>query len=165
MRGRLCVSIQFWIEAVRRSKVVLPGDGQSIFHTIYAPDLAALFVAMAQADDRRAGTHNVGATELFTLAQLVSDLTTVLGTTPEIVHAPAELLLARGVRPQFDLPLWFDEGHVIADVSRAQERLGFRSAPLAESLRAIIEAYVAHPRVPLETVMEPDHLWELAHRT
>ena len=99
MRGRLCVSIEFWIEAVRRGKVVLPGDGQSMFHTVYAADLAALFVAMAEADDSRAGTYNAGATELFTLAQLVSDLITLLGTTPELVQVPPELLLSRGVRP------------------------------------------------------------------
>jgi 2'-hydroxyisoflavone reductase len=157
--------VHFWIEAVRRGKVVLPGDGQSIFHTIYAPDLARLFVSMAEADDSRAGTYNAGAIELFTLAQLVSDLTTLLGTTPEIVHVPPELLLSRGVRPQFDLPLWFDEGHVIADVSRAQERLGFRSALLAESLCATVDAYLAQPRIPLDTVTDPDQLWELANRT
>jgi 2'-hydroxyisoflavone reductase len=156
--------MHFWIEGVRRGHVVLPGEGQSIFHTIFAPDLAALFIAMAEADKSLTGTYNIGATELFTLAELVANLAALLDVTPEIAHAPVALLRERGVRPQFDLPLWFDEGHVIADVSRAGQLLGFRSTPLAESLRATIDAYLAHPRVPLDVVMDPDQLWELAHR-
>jgi hypothetical protein len=46
------------------------------------------------------------------------------------------------------------------DVARAQERLGFRSTPLAETLRATLEAYLAAPRMPLDTVMDPDTLWQ-----
>ena len=44
--------------------------------------------------------------------------------------------------------------------ARAQERLGFRSAPLADTLSATLEAHLAAPRVPLDTVMDPDTLWE-----
>ncbi len=154
--------MHFWLEAVQRGRVVLPGNGQSIFHTIYAPDLAALFAAMAEADAGLAGVYNVGATELFTLSELVSDIAGLLGVSPQVTHAPAELLLERGVRPQFDLPLWIERGHLVADVERASQRLGFRSTPLAECLRATYDAYRARPRTPLEVVMDPDQLWEMA---
>jgi nucleoside-diphosphate-sugar epimerase len=157
--------MHFWLECVRRGRVVLPGDGLSIFHSIFAPDLAALFVTMAEADASHAGIYNAAGTQLFSLADLVASIAEMLTVEPEIAHAPLDLLREQGVRAQFDLPLWLDGAHVITDVSRAQCRLGFRSTPLAEALRATMEAYLAQPRVPLEVVMDPDRLWELAHRS
>jgi nucleoside-diphosphate-sugar epimerase len=145
---------------VRRGWVVLPEEGMTIFHTIYAGDLARLFAAMAETGPEHAGVYNVGATELHTLGELVEVMAGIVGTQPEIAYASPALLQRLGIQPQFDLPLWIEGRHVIMEVARAQERLGFRSTPLADTLHATLEAYLAAPRVPLDTVMDPDRLWE-----
>jgi 2'-hydroxyisoflavone reductase len=152
--------LHFWLEAVRRGRVVLPEEGLTIFHTIYAGDLARLFTAMAETGPEHAGVYNVGATELHTLGELVEMMASIVGTQPEIASASSALLQRLDIKPQFDLPLWIAGRHVIMEVARAQERLGFRSTPLADTLRATLEAYLAAPRVPLDTVMDPDMLWE-----
>lgn len=160
--------MHFWLEAARSGHVVLPDGGLSIFHCIYVSDLADLFVRMVEADPALAGTYNAASTELFSLRDLVRAAASVVGAEPEIAHVPGERLIALGVKPQFDLPIWLaDESgkteHAIMDVSCAQQRLGFRSTPLAATLRATWEAYQANPRVPLQTVMDPGHLWSLVH--
>lgn len=160
--------MHFWLESVRRGRVVLPDAGLSIFRCIYVADLASLFVRMVEADASLAGTYNAAATELFSLRDLVQAAAAVVGTQPEIAAVSGERLVALGVKPQFDLPLWLADEHgasehAITDISRAQQRLGFRSTPLAETLRATWEAYRAGPRVPLAAVMDPDRLWSLVH--
>lgn len=160
--------MHFWLESVKRGRVVFPDGGLSIFRCIYVSDLADIFVRMVEADPALAGTYNAAGTELFSLRDLVDAAVSVVGAEPQIAHVPGERLVALGVRPQFDLPIWLaDESgkteHVIMDVSRAQQRLGFRSTPLAETLRATWDAYRADPRVPLKTVMDPDRLWSLVH--
>lgn len=160
--------MHFWLEAARRGRVVLPDAGLSIFRCIYVHDLADLFVRMVEADAALAGVYNAAGTELFSLRDLVQTAATVVDTEPQIAHVPGERLVALGVKPQFDLPIWLaDERgaseHVITDISRARERLGFRSTPLAETLQATYQAYQANPRVPLQTVMDPDRLWALIH--
>lgn len=154
--------MHFWLESVRRGRVVLPGDGDSIFHTIFVRDLAALFTEMAETDAARAGVYNCGGTQLFSLRDLVDEVAALLGTEPEIAHAPVDRLLERGVRAQFDLPLWLDRSHVIADTARIQGRLGFRSTPLRDALRLTLDSFDAEPARPLRVVMDPDTLWELA---
>jgi nucleoside-diphosphate-sugar epimerase len=160
MRRKFCVSIEFWLEAVRRGRVVLPEEGMTIFHTIYSGDLARLFTAMAETGPEHAGVYNVGATELHTLGELVEMMASIVGTQPEIAYASSALLQRLDIKPQFDLPLWIAGRHVIMEVARAQERLGFRSTPLADTLHATLEAYLAAPRVLLDTVMDPDTLWK-----
>ena len=155
--------MHFWLESVRRGRVTLPDDGMSIFHLIYAPDLARLFVAMVEAPGDRAGVYNVAATELYSLRDLVTQAAKVIGVEPEIAYAPAALLETNGVQPQFNLPLWMPGEHFIADVSRAQTRLGFQSTPFAQTLRETLEAYLESPRSPLQTVLDPDKLWAIAH--
>jgi nucleoside-diphosphate-sugar epimerase len=160
--------MHFWLEAASRGRAVLPDGGLSIFHCVYVRDLADLFARMAEADAALAGTYNAAATELFSLRELVQAAASVVGTEPETVSVPGERLVALGVKPQFDLPIWLADDvdrsdHVIMDVSRARQLLGFRSTPLAETLRATWEAYRANPRVPLATVMDPGRLWSLVH--
>jgi 2'-hydroxyisoflavone reductase len=154
--------MHFWLEAVRRGRVVLPGDGGSIFHTIFVRDLAALFVEMAETDAARAGVYNCGGTQLFSLRDLVREIAALLDTEPEIASVPVATLIEQGVRPQFDLPLWLDRSHVIADTARVQERLGFRSMPLRDALRQTLAAFDAEPSRPLKDVMDLDALWSLA---
>ena len=155
--------LHFYLESVRRGRVTLPDDGMSVFHLIYAPDLAWLFVRMTEAPADLAGVYNVAATELYSLRELVNEAAKVIGVEPEIAYAPASLLERHGIQPQFNLPLWIPGEHVIKDVSRAQLLLGFRSTPFAETLRATLAAYLEQPRAPLLAVTDPDRLWAIAH--
>ncbi len=155
--------MHFWMRAVRQGRVIIPGDGLEIFHSIFVGDLAALFVSLAEADATLAGTYNLAGTELYTLNELVESLATLTATTPEVVHVPASQLIQRGVRPQFDVPLWLGGTHFIADVARVRERLGFRSTPLLEALRVTLEAFEGRPEQTLSSVMEPEKVWALAH--
>lgn len=159
--------MHFWLEATHRGRVVLPDAGLPIFRCIYAPDLGGLFATMAEADVSLAGVYNAAGTELFSLRDIVTTAAEVLGVQPEIVSASAAQIEGWGLHPQFDVPIWVAENgvseHVIMDVSRIRERLGFRSTPLAETLRATWQAYQANPRVPLKGVVDPDRLWALAH--
>lgn len=155
--------MHFWLESVRRGRVTLPDDGMSIFHLIYAPDLAWLFVAMTEAPAERAGVYNVAATELFSLRDLVAEAAKVVGVEPEIAYASAALLERHGIQPQLNLPLWIPGEHAINDVSRAKSLLGFQSTPFAETLRETLDAYLEQPHAPLRGVTDPDRLWEIAH--
>lgn len=155
--------MHFWLEAVRRGRVVLPGDGNTIFHTIFVRDLAALFTDMVETDAALAGIYNTASTELFSLRDLVHEIAALLGTEPEIIHMPVEQLQKHEVRAQFDLPLWIADRHVITDTARVQQRLGFRSTPLRDTLRLTLDAFDAEPQRPLRVVMDPDTLWEMAH--
>jgi 2'-hydroxyisoflavone reductase len=159
--------MHFWLEATHRGRVVLPDAGLPISRCIYVHDLADLFVRTAEADASLAGIYNGAATELFSLRDLVTTAAEIIGTRPEIVSASAAQLESWGLKSQFDVPLWLAENgvseHAITDVSRAQQRLGFRSTPLDETLRATWQAYQANPRIPLKGVVDPDRLWALAH--
>src|SRR5260370_42686120 len=98
--------------AATRGRVVPPEEGLTIFHTIYAGDLARLFAAMAETGPEHADVYNVGATELHTLGELVEVMAGIEGTQPEIAYASSALMQRLGIKPQFDLPLWIAGQHL-----------------------------------------------------
>jgi len=159
--------MRFWLEAVRRGRVVLPSDGMSVRHVVYVEDVAGLFARLATADAAIAGAYNLVGTELFSLRDLVREIAAVVGAEPEIFAVPLALLQARGIRGEVDVPLWVaderDAYTYIMDAARARERLGFRSTPLAEALRRTLAAYEAPPPRPLRGVMDPDEVWARVH--
>lgn len=96
----------YWVRRITRPGPVLgPGDPAGPVQFIDARDLAEWTVRMTEA--AATGTFNaVGPGEPATMADLLAACGRAAGKMPETVWLPEAFLLAQGVRPYADLPLW-----------------------------------------------------------
>ncbi|MFB6106107.1 MAG: NAD-dependent epimerase/dehydratase family protein [Halobacteriaceae archaeon] len=130
--GRLA----YWVDRVAaHDRVVVPGDGQNLWHRAYVADVARALRVVAEAG---AGgeAYNVGDRRLRTLADLVRDVADVLDADVEVVPASARELSVAGLSPE-EFPLYREYPHVL-DTTRLSA-LGWTSTPnddaLAETVR------------------------------
>lgn len=117
-------------------RVLGPGGAAQPVQMVDARDLAA-FVLKAL-ESRTHGTYNVTGDRL-TAEDLLRRSASGVGTdAPQLVFAGDEWLLAHGVEPWSDLPLWLPagqgQGTLAVDTSRARA-LGFTSRPVEDTAR------------------------------
>ena len=127
----------WWLRRIARGgRVVVPDTLDQPIALVDARDLAAWLVEMAE---RGVGgpvnaTGPAGMTTLGGLLELCRDVT---GGDAELVPVPEEELLAAGVEPWQDLPLWLprETAATAWDVGTARAReLGLPVRPLRESV-------------------------------
>jgi 2'-hydroxyisoflavone reductase len=134
--------------------VLAPGEPEQQVQFIDARDLAGWMVAMAEG--REAGTYTAtGLTPPVTMTELLETCRSVSGSDARFVWVADEALLAEGVEPWTDLPLWIpardpEVGPMMtADVSRAVAA-GLRFRPLEETVRDTLEWDRAEGAQPTE---------------
>jgi 2'-hydroxyisoflavone reductase len=139
----------YWpVRIAAGGRVLAPEPRQGAVQLIDARDLAEFCVRLVEEDVAGVFTAT-GPEEPLTLEQ-------VLAACPgaaELVWAPADWLLAQGVQPWLELPLWLgddphDAGHGQLDNSRAL-RAGLRFRPLEQTIADTL-AWVATGNAPAD---------------
>lgn len=137
----------YWPRRLARGGEVLgPGSPEQPVQVIDARDLAAWLLAMVERG--AGGTFNAtGPAEPVTLGGLLERAALALGTPSRVTWVDEAFLLARGVVPWTELPLWVpreDAGLDEVSIARAVAAgLSFR--PLAETVRDTLAWDLARP--------------------
>lgn len=134
----------YWPRRVARGGDVLaPGRPERPVQMIDARDLAEWCVRLAE--QQRAGVFNaIGPATTLTMARVLETCGEVARSGARLTWVPDDALVAAGVSPWSELPLWIPEhdpefgGLLLADNRRALAAgLSFR--PLADTVRAALE--------------------------
>ncbi|PSP78152.1 epimerase [Halobacteriales archaeon QS_1_68_20] len=135
--------LDYWIDRVNEhDRVVIPGDGDLLWHRVYVEDVAAAMRIVAEAGT--AGeAYNVGDRRLVTHAELVNRLAATLDTDVEGVTA-SERELAAGDLVPGDFPLYREHPHVLATSKLAS--LGWESTPLSTAIERTVEEHLDSDR-------------------
>lgn len=123
--------------AVDAEPVLAPGRPDAPLQFIDARDLAA-FVVQALGRDLRGPVNVVAPADRWTWGKLLQTCAEVSGRQAQWVWAPDEFLLAQGVSPWADLPLWLpaqgdNAAFMQVDTARAQAA-GLSIRPLAQTV-------------------------------
>jgi 2'-hydroxyisoflavone reductase len=137
----------YWPRRLARGGDVLaPGTPALPVQVIDARDLAAWMLAMA--GRRGAGVCNaVGPATQLTMGECLERVRVAVGSDARLVWVDEPFLLARGVEPWMELPLWVtgeDIGHSEVNAARARA-LGLSFRPLEETARDTLAWDLARP--------------------
>ncbi|GAB6878981.1 SDR family oxidoreductase [Halorubrum gandharaense] len=129
--------LDYWIDRVLSSdRVVVPGDGDSLWHRAYVEDVASALRIVAERGEP-GEAYNVGDRRAVTLEETVELIADVADESVEVVHAGADALAAGGLEPD-DFILYRDYPHLL-DTSKLAA-LGWESTPLEEAMgRAVAD--------------------------
>ena len=123
--------LDYWIDRVlSHDRVVVPGDGQNLWHRAYVEDVASALRTVAERGDPGAA-YNVGDRRALTLEETVSTIAEVAGTDCEVVPASADALAAGGLEPD-EFPLYREYPHLLDTCALAD--LGWESTPVEEAM-------------------------------
>lgn len=134
----------YWPRRVARGgNVLAPGRPERAVQLVDVRDLAEWCVQLAE--HYRVGVFNaVGPRSTLTMGRLLEDCTVVTEGCARFMWVPDEDLLAAGVKPWTELPLWIPEsdsrvgGMLLADNRRAVAA-GLTFRPLVDTIRATLE--------------------------
>jgi 2'-hydroxyisoflavone reductase len=135
--------LDYWIDRVNRfDRIVVPGDGQNVWHRAYVEDVAsALRIVGERGEPGRA--YNVGDRRLVTLEESIELIAEALETDVDVVHAGPRELAAGGLAPE-DFILYRDYPHVMDTNDLAA--LGWESTPLETAMARTVEDHLDSDR-------------------
>lgn len=133
--GRFTWWVQRFARAAPGEAVLAPGDGSAPVQFIDARDVAAFHLRHAEAGST--GVFNVtGPREPLTMGGLITALRDSLAPQAEPLWVSEDLLLAEGVAPWSELPVWLPQAQ--ANLHRASIAAalaaGLRCRPLADTI-------------------------------
>ena len=152
--------LDYWISRVANyDRVVVPGDGDNVWHRAYVEDVAAALRVVAE-EGTPGEAYNVGDRRLVTIDEMVDLIADALdraeprsadgssGRNPresevEIVHAGERELAAAALSPE-EFVLYRDYPHVLATDKLAS--LGWSSTPLDEAMATTVEEHLDSDR-------------------
>lgn len=158
----------YWIwRAAQERTFILPDDGLTITRKTYAPDLGAAFATVIARANTSGKAYNVAETDPFNFRDTVFFLGEYLRKRPleNAVSVPAERLLAEGIRPWSDLPLWLPKLNLLIDTFRSRSDFDFVSTDPRAALAKAAEAFLAEGREPkagISTAVEAEILSKIA---
>ena len=122
-------------------EVLAPGRPGTRVWLIDARDLAGWAIRMVES--QTTGIFNAtGPPEPLTMGALLEECRAVTGSDATFSWAPDAFLLAHGVLPYTELPLWvpdLDGGYPVVDVSKAIAA-GLTFRPIADTIRSVLES-------------------------
>jgi nucleoside-diphosphate-sugar epimerase len=124
--------------------VILPDGGAHRVRHVDGAEVARFLHGLLGRAETFGRAYNVAQEETPTLAELVAMLRDQLGGTAPLVAVPSAALRAARLDPLEVSPFsgrWMS----FLDPARARLELGFRHAPLAQTLAATVSAFLAHP--------------------
>jgi nucleoside-diphosphate-sugar epimerase len=131
--------LPWWLERMARGGDVLaPGPAELPLQYIDARDLAR-FALDAGVDGRTGAVNTASRRAHATMGELLDSCREVAGAADTRLRwLPAEVVLAAGIEPWTELPVWIPPGHEYeamhgADVERAH-RAGLRCRPLRDTV-------------------------------
>jgi 2'-hydroxyisoflavone reductase len=127
--------LDYWLDRVlAHDRVVVPGDGQNVWHRAYVEDVASALRVVAEGGT--AGeAYNVGDRRLLTLRETVELIAEVADTDVEVVTAGERELSAADLAPE-DFVLYRDYPHVLDTGKLAA--LGWESTPVDEAMERTV---------------------------
>lgn len=140
--------LSYWAwRAAAGGRILAPGAPERAIQCVDARDLAAWFLHLAET--RASGSFNatgpLGRDGGGTLGELIESALDLTGNAGEIEWLDDAFLLAAGIAPWSELPLWLPAadpetaGLFRADLSRARSA-GLRPRPIAQTLHDILAA-------------------------
>ncbi|MFB6126788.1 MAG: NAD-dependent epimerase/dehydratase family protein [Halolamina sp.] len=135
--------VDYWLDRVAtHDRVVVPGDGQNLWHRAYVEDVAsALRVVAERGEPGRA--YNVGDRRLVTIEETLELMAEALNTDVEVVRAGERELAAADLAPE-EFVLYREYPHVLDTSDLAA--LGWESTPPAEAMARTAEEHLAADR-------------------
>jgi nucleoside-diphosphate-sugar epimerase len=123
--------LDYWLDRVaQHDRIIVPGDGDSLWHLAYVEDVAAALRVVAE-DGEPGQAYNVGDRRLLTLAETVETAAEAMGREVELVRASERELAAADLEPE-DFPLYRGYPHVLETCKLAS--LGWDSTPVDEAM-------------------------------
>ncbi|MBT2206735.1 NAD-dependent epimerase/dehydratase family protein [Actinomadura sp. NEAU-AAG7] len=130
--------LPWWLTRMARGgKVLAPGPRNHGLQYVDVRDLAAW--TLDAIERGLGGPYNLaGPVDHTTMGEFLQACADVTGNKAELVWADPESILAAGIEPWMDLPVWLQPGEVYdtmmrADVSRALDS-GLRSRPIQDTV-------------------------------
>ena len=135
--------LDYWIDRVANyDRVVVPGDGDNLWHRAYVADVASALRVVAE-EGRPGESYNVGDRRVVTIDEMLKLIADALETSVEIVHAGERELAAADLAPD-DFVLYRDYPHLLDTDKLAN--LGWDSTPLAEAMETTVEEHLDSDR-------------------
>ncbi|WP_435179765.1 NAD-dependent epimerase/dehydratase family protein [Halorussus sp. AFM4] len=130
--------LDYWIDRVANyDRVVVPGDGDNVWHRAYVEDVASALRVVAE-EGTPGEAYNVGDRRLVTIDEMLALIADALDTDVEVVHAGERELAAADLAPD-DFVLYRDYPHVLATDKLAA--LGWESTPLDEAMARTVDEH------------------------
>ena len=135
--------MDYWLDRVENyDRVVVPGDGQNVWHRAYVEDVASALRVVAE-EGEPGEVYNVGDRRLVTLEELLTLVADAMDTDVEVVHAGERELAAGGLDP-LDFVLYREYPHVL-DTNKLAS-LGWESTSLEEAMARTVEEHRSSDR-------------------
>jgi 2'-hydroxyisoflavone reductase len=141
----------YWIWRAHQNKsFILPDAGLTIVRRTYAPDLARAFASSLTASAAPGNAYNIAETDPLSFRDTLFHLGHHLGTHPleHAVSMDADHLMAKGIKPWTDLPMWLPRKNLLVDTFKARRDLGYLSTPPSAALAQAADAFLALKRAP-----------------
>jgi nucleoside-diphosphate-sugar epimerase len=123
--------LDYWIDRVANyDRVVVPGDGDNVWHRAYVKDVASALRTVAE-EGTPGESYNVGDRRIVTIDEMIELVAQALDSAVEIVHAGERELAAAGLSAD-DFVLYRDYPHVLDTDKLAA--LGWDSTPLEQAM-------------------------------
>ncbi|MFB6359869.1 MAG: NAD-dependent epimerase/dehydratase family protein [Halobacteriales archaeon] len=127
--------VDYWLDRIATDdRVLVPGDGQHLWHRVYVKDVARALRIVAELGTP-GEAYNVGDRRVLTLADWIERSADVMDRDIEIVTAGPRELAAGGLDPT-DFVLYREYPHLLETAKLAA--LGWESTPVADALRATV---------------------------
>jgi 2'-hydroxyisoflavone reductase len=130
--------LDYWIDrALEYDRVLVPGDGDSLWHRAYVEDVASALRIVGESGTP-GEAYNVGDRRLCTLSETVNLIAEVAGTEVEVVTAGARELAAGGLSPD-EFTLYRGYPHVMSTAKLAA--LGWESIEAREAMARTVSEH------------------------
>jgi 2'-hydroxyisoflavone reductase len=135
--------LDFWIDRVNEhGRLLVPGDGQNLWHRAYAEDVASALRIVAE-EGEPGEAYNVGDEQLVTMDEMISLIADALDMEVELVHASNRELSTVDCSTD-DYILYRDYPHVL-DTNKLAS-LGWESTPLDVAMERTVEEHLESDR-------------------
>jgi nucleoside-diphosphate-sugar epimerase len=123
--------------------VLLPDGGAHRVRHVDGAEVARFTADILLRDETFGRAFNLAQDEMPTLAELLETLRDLLGSRAELVSVAGERIEAAGLRVT-DVSPFSGRWMSLIDPSRARDELGFRHAPLEQTLAATVASFLSH---------------------
>ena len=130
--------LDYWIDRVlTHDRVVIPGDGQNLWHRAYVEDVASALRIVAERGEPGAA-YNVGDRRALTLRETIETIADAAEVDCEVVAASDDALAAGGLEPD-DFVLYREYPHLLDTCALAD--LGWESTPVDEAMERTVREH------------------------
>ncbi|MGZ4384847.1 MAG: SDR family oxidoreductase [Gaiellaceae bacterium] len=135
------------VDRMRRGRrVIVPGDGESLWTMTHNSDFARAFVGLLGNGEAAGESFHITSDEVLTWTQITETIAAAAGLEADIVHIPSDFIAA--VEPELGPGLLGDKSHsLVFDNSKIRRFVpGFEaSVPFAEGVARSIAWFEAEP--------------------